>query len=360
VLMLRRSRLSGELGGAVVTFRSAYIAALLVVPSFLVGCGLAVPDIKEPWDQDIPPGTLSPNQTTKWSGAAQLELEIKKRIYCELRDAVDAVNKIDYKVDNKPAKMLPDNWGVQVAISLEVDENSALTPGVSLNTPMHNGIVNFAGEYLGPATVAGGGLLTAVPATQFGALATPQSYAFGLGATLSSTASRIDQFDPYWSIGYLSAPEPPQTCSEDPFKGLNPVRSSPLTSDLGIRDWLVGAMMVNTLYPSDVDVPKSFSVASSSGKSKKSSGGSASGKQPDTVSVDIKFVIVTSGNVTPSWKLVRVSANNNAPFFSTGRTRTHEVIITIGPNNETSANTQLSSKIGQAVSAGNRTSLGTQ
>lgn len=344
-----------ELRGADMFSRSARLIFLFAAPSFLAGCGLAVPDIKEAWDQDIPPGTLSPSQTTKWSGAAQLEVEIKKRIYCELRDAVKAADEIDYKVENKPKRILPNDWGAQVAISLEVDESTSFNPGVTLNTPMHNGVVNFVGEYLGPATVAGGGLLTGAPSTRtFGPLPQPQSYAFGLGATLSSTASRIDQFNPYWGVGYLRSDQSPQTCSGDPFlaKGVTPVTSSPLTSDLGIKDWLVGALMVNVAYWSDPSVPKSFSVGAAAPKT--------GGKQPDTMSIDIKFLIVTSGNVTPSWKLVRVSANNNAPLVSTGRTRTHEVIITIGPLNETTANAHQALLIGQAVASANRSSLGAQ
>jgi hypothetical protein len=332
----------------------------------LVGCGLAVPDIKEAWDQDIPPGTLSPDQKTKVSGTAQMEFEIRKRIFCELRDAVQAVNEIPWEVDGKSKPVLPADWGANVAISLQVDESSAISPGVSLNTPMHNGIVNFAGEYLGPTTVTGAGLLTAAPATQtFGPLAMAQSYAFGLGGTLSSTATRIDKFNAFWPVGYLMQRVKDSSkfvCAEDPFlaKGISSVSSSPLTSDLGIKEWLEGVMMGNRLLPS-VDVPQNFAGGGTSPKGSKSSGGASSPiKQADTVSEEIKFVIVSNGNVTPAWKLVRVSANNNSTLFATGRTRTHDLIITIGPVNETSASTFLASQIGQAVSGGNRSQLPVQ
>ena len=61
------------------------------------------------------------------------------------------------------------------------------------------------------------------------------------------------------------------------------------------------------------------------------SGGGGGGTAPDTLTLEIKFIIVSSGNVTPTWKLLRVSANTgSAPLFSLGRTRTHDVIITIG------------------------------
>jgi hypothetical protein len=60
----------------------------------LTGCGISVPDIKEIWDVDKPPDAEHP---TKVPGAAQIEYEIKKRIYCELKDAVQAANKIPLK-----------------------------------------------------------------------------------------------------------------------------------------------------------------------------------------------------------------------------------------------------------------------
>jgi hypothetical protein len=83
-----------------------------------------------------------------------------------------------------------------------------------------------------------------------------------------------------------------------------------------------------------------------------------SGSSPDTVSLEIKFVIVSSGNLTPTWKLVRLTANNGAgPLFATGRTRTHDLIITIGPANQMTLNTHLASQIGQAVSGGNQSLL---
>ena len=74
--------------------------------------------------------------------------------------------------------------------------------------------------------------------------------------------------------------------------------------------------------------------------------------------LEIKFIIVSNGNISPTWKLVRVTANNgSAPLFATGRTRTHDLIITIGPSNQKTLNTHLASQIGQAVSSGNQSLL---
>jgi hypothetical protein len=119
-----------------------------------------------------------------------------------------------------------------------------------------------------------------------------------------------------------------------------PASSSPfiLQSDLGIKEWLEGAMFTNVLLHS-VDVPTGASP------------------KPDVISYEIKFVIVSSGTVTPSWKLVKFSANTSGDFFSAGRTRTHDLIITIGPNDQTTLQSHLASQIGNAVSNSNRAIL---
>ena len=126
----------------------------------------------------------------------------------------------------------------------------------------------------------------------------------------------------------------------DPFEGRGFAKSSPfiLESDLGIQKWLEGAVITDVL------------IASEPGPAPKSGGG---GLKTDAYSYEIKFIIVTSGNVTPTWKLIQVSANTTGTFFSTGRTRTHDLIITIGPNDQLSLNAHLAAEIGQAVSGAN-------
>ena len=123
-----------------------------------------------------------------------------------------------------------------------------------------------------------------------------------------------------------------------------PASSSPFIfeSNLGIEEWLLGATIVNNLLSS-------------------SGGGGGGSTKPDTISYEIKFVIVSSGNITPTWKLLKVSANTTGNFFSTGRTRTHDLIITIGPSTGPSAqsarDTHLASQIGNAVATANRSLL---
>jgi hypothetical protein len=211
-------------------------------------------------------------------------------------------------------------------LSLQVDESSALNPGVTLNRVLPNAV-----------TVFGKG----------SSVTTPQSFNLGLGGTLSSTATRTDKFDPYYTIAYLMLPKTPDSVchpQNDPFTRLSvtPASSSPfiIESDLGIKDWLVGATLTNILIPSV------------------GAGPGSAGQKPDTISYEIKFVIVSNGSVTPTWKLVRLSANTGpSPFYAAGRTRTHDLIITVGPPTAATRQTHLASQIGQAVSGANRTLL---
>jgi hypothetical protein len=121
---------------------------------------------------------------------------------------------------------------------------------------------------------------------------------------------------------------------------------------LGIKEWLVGAMMVDDALLSD---PIPSQLGGNGGKGGKGGDNGQITGAKDTVSLEIKFIIVTSGSVTPTWKLVRISANSgSSPFFNTGRTRTHDLIITLGDPSQISSNTHLASQIGNSVSNANK------
>ena len=75
----------------------------------------------------------------------------------------------------------------------------------------------------------------------------------------------------------------------------------------------------------------------------------------NTISHEVRFEIITSANVTPTWKLVHATINPNSPLFSASRDRTHDLLITFGPNDSATkslgvgtpaANTNLASQIG--------------
>lgn len=328
----------------------------------ITACGFSTPEIGEFADKEYPGDAAS--ETPPVSATAQIEFEIKKRVYCELRDAVAAASRYpvsESETLSSPRRiqyrsLIPPGWIAQIALSLQVDESVALNPGLSVTELMPNAIQKF-----GVQTIS-----------------SPQSFNLGLGGTLSSAATRIDKFNPQYSIDFLSKEQTKNgVClvGQDPFERINwaTPKSSPflIESDLGIKKWLVGAMVVNDLLPSDTVVPNSGSNRNKSPTSGKKSavadfaaapGGTPTaggGVKADTVSYEIKFVIVTSGNATPTWKLIPVSANPaSAPFFSTGRTRTHDLIITIGPDTAQTVNAGLASAIAAGVNSGRPTGAG--
>jgi hypothetical protein len=328
-----------------------YVISMALVSIGLAGCGLSIPEVGEFADRDYPgdPATNTPPV----SATAQIEFEIKKRVYCELREAVYAANHYIVTESatlsgprNKYRPLIPSAWIAQIALSLQIDESIALNSSLSITELMPNAIKKF-----GVQTIT-----------------SQQSFNLGLGGTLSSAATRTDKFNPQYSIDFLTKPQiKDSVCipGNDPFERIpwTTPKSSPflVESDLGIEKWLVGAMVVNDLLPSETSnsgserkepPPARGKDAAAGVKSTSSAGpGGGGGKTAaDTVSYEIKFVIVTSDNATPTWKLIPVSVNPaSSPFFSTGRTRTHDLIITIGPNTTETSNSNLASQIGQAV-----------
>lgn len=53
--------------------------------------------------------------------------------------------------------------------------------------------------------------------------------------------------------------------------------------------------------------------------------------QFSTFQETLTFVVSLGGNITPSWKLIRLSVNPSGPFVSSTRTKTSQIIITLGP-----------------------------
>jgi hypothetical protein len=290
---------------------------------FLGGCGTYVPQVAEVLDQ--------PNGALDATGV--LEKNIKQRIYCELKQAVIDSKRIRSNRDGKDVDALPDSWGVQMTINLTIDETGALNPGATLIQTFPTEVLNFPNK---------------VP------VSAPQSFNLGFGGTLSSQATRIDKYSFYYSVGALKV----SLGAADTSCDVSRVGSSPfITSELGISQWLIDALTLENFYPSSPPPPpppKQRASPPAGGGGNSDSGG---GSKQDVLSYEIKFIIITSGNVTPTWKLVRVSANTgNASFASLNRTRTHDLLITFGPSNGNSqpgplaSNSHLSSEIAGSLS----------
>lgn len=291
------------------------LAIFLIMAIVLGGCGLSAPKIHEVWEND---------DSTK-----QIEFGIKKRIYCDLKRGIQNANRnsgfaLEDRETGKISKkqFIPNNWGTLVSLSLQVDEGGAINPGLSVREPLASGITRFPS----------------------GSVVMPQSFSLGLGVNVSSTATRIDKFDSYYSVGFLMKEDSDQSvCLEknDPFLLNNeiPSKNSPLiVSYLGIEQWISDAMFTNSLLPSDAP--------------------SKASKATDAITYEIKFVIVSNGNINPTWQLVRFAANiGSLPLVTAGRTRTHSLIITLGPPKGETSQTHFASQIGQSVAAANRALL---
>ena len=107
--------------------------AAVLISSGLSGCGLAVPQVGEFWDRDYPGDPTKGIQTI--TATAQIEYEIKQKVYCELRYAVQQAELIP--VGNGQLA-IPDSWGVQLQLSLQVDEFVALNPSVTFTQYLAN------------------------------------------------------------------------------------------------------------------------------------------------------------------------------------------------------------------------------
>ena len=329
-----------------------YFVGLLLL---LSGCGLHSPEISEVFDG---PGTPETATDPPYTATTQIEFEIRRKIFCELKDAVKHVNKFPYYEGDASGRkvkgvMIPNSWIAQISLSLQVDESSALTPGVSYNDVMSNAVRTFG---VGSPLAVG------------------QTFNLSLGATLSSTATRIDKFDPTYSIEWLmKQPTEASICKDqnDIFQNAYP-RSSPflIESDLGIDKWLMGAIVAENLLPSHPPIKAAnagnkLNALAAAGDNNPGGGGGGGGDKasgggslgPYSVSTELKFVIVSSGNITPTWKLLQVSANTSGTLFAANRTRTHDLIITVGPPSGDTTSANFALQVQSAVTNGVRSGL---
>ncbi|WP_157083679.1 hypothetical protein [Bradyrhizobium manausense] len=221
-------------------------------------------------------GTYVPQQQEVWEGPdikGNMAVDIKKHIFCELVHAIKFVNK-NLRINDGPS--IPDSYGVQMQITLTAEENSALAGGLVLNQAIRDGTL-------------------------------------GLGGNLSSTATRTDTSYSFYNVGKIAGPGKNNWCDTLEVSG-----SSLLMSDLGIGSYLLKAVKAQAELHSSAPLKPD-------------------GLKLDVLSYDVKFVVVSSGNVTPSWKLVSLSANTGgSPFLAAGRTRTHDLILTFGPGDPSS------------------------
>jgi hypothetical protein len=179
----------------------------------------------------------------------------------------DAVNDLHAAY---PQGTFIDDFGIQTTLTLTFDEKGSLAPGVSWTPP------------------------------------SPTSAVFTLvaGLTLSSDATRTNIIDGYYLVSDLEKAK----CSE----AARPNGAFLLQSDLKLSEWLflaVAASMQNVVNFKATTLAFKDSV----------------------LQHEVKFVIDTGATATPSWKLTRATVNPSDNFLSLDRTRTNDLLITMGP-----------------------------
>ena len=169
-------------------------------------------------------------------------------------------------------------------------------------------------------------------------------FSLGGGATLSADAIRTDILNAYYTVPDLVAAG---HCSPADRPGGLFI----MQSDLKLKEWLLYNIMLQgtgeVTFPSKSDGPLKQTV----------------------LSHEVKFIVVSSANATPGWKLTQVSINQSGTFLSAGRTRTNDLLMTFGPLDPSmlakgkktpstaASNQHLASQIGIAVSSGLRNGI---
>jgi hypothetical protein len=250
--------------------KAVAVFAMLVAPA-LSGCGTYVPNIQEF------PGRPSQGR--------EMVRQISHAVRCELTRAIIAVAGRKYPDGRRDpgtsqASFL-DGWGAEVALTLNIDEKSVLSP---------NGVW--------------------IPSKIF---------SVGSGLSASAEANRIQKMNTFYNFDDLRNVDVVKACPENAPRDAD---SFLVKSDLKVFEGLSAEVV-------DVDLGEIGGITdfkNSFGK--------------NVLQYEVSFDVNTNANVTPSWTLERASVNKST-LFSTSRDRKHDLLITAGPIDPTAKNPSL-------------------
>lgn len=282
----------------------ATILMLLAVP--LAACGLISPQIQEFWG------------TPQDSGLIQQKLV--GRISCELRQAVHKLYWEDAEAVKRRERAIPHyaflkDWIAQIELILTIEEKSSLSPKAAFIDPLPTATTFFSGGR---------------------SIQTSRLFSLGIGGSLENTATRIDKLYLKYKVSdFIKIKKSDWSCDPKPNGA-----SIFIASELHIEDWLRGAV----------------SVVAAEGPESKVEAQAKFAEKADALSHDIKFQIVTTGNVSPTWKLVRFGSDSS-PLFGASRDRAQQLILTLAPPDKANPNqlgpsgygASLSSDIGASI-----------
>jgi hypothetical protein len=256
----------------------------------VANCGVFVPE-----KTFLAPDTFEGSSPITTEG--DYENTIVEHIYCEVSVGLSAAYN-QLTVQNRKTRRWEraewlKNWGTSITLTITVEDQNGLTPGVTLTDPLQNAVRSFPAG--GPVTIA-------------------QSASVGFGATASANATRTE------TIQYTYKNSDLVRDSKNPEYETFKLEHRPC------EGWQRGVMIQSDLKIWQFIYDKTVIALT----------GNASGSDPslpiyNTFTEDITFASTFGGNVTPTWKFARISANTSGTLFSAARTSTNEVTITIGP-----------------------------
>jgi len=305
----------------------ALLSALL-----LSGCGTYVPSFHEFYD-------TTDSDTMIEAITEHVQCEVKDAVQFLILDDQDAAafkSQLTGEVESPSLDWLY-KWAAQITLIITVDEKSMLNPSITFTPPQ-------------PSATATFGKITTT---------TPQSILYGFGAMGSLDATRKGTIS--WLIKFEDLTDDASLAKakvrrdhfyklarETGAKKIPPTCNKPgilfLEGDLEFRGWLYEALLA-------ADVKNGIL-----GDFSKAMASEASVSKKDAIQDDITFVVLYGGSFNPVWKLLRIAAGQAAPpLFGVQRTRTQDVLITLGaiaPDGtltQAAQNQALASLIGIAV-----------
>ena len=250
-----------------------------LVACFLSACGAVTPN-KKLFSLD------KPDEFGRSSGA-RYENNLVLHIRCETAEG------LTYALKHWDLPWLKD-WGTSITLTITDLDQSGLSAGVTAINPLLNST---------PKYPAGGAVTIA------------QMFSLGVGGSAAANATRTETIQyTYTNMDLLEyARQANLQSSADCLKFQHLPQ---IDGDLKIREFINDkaelAGLNNTSlrgYKFDDYMYPTF----------------------NTFTEEINFVSSFGGNITPSWKLARVSANTNGNFLAAMRTTTDDLVITIGP-----------------------------
>jgi hypothetical protein len=239
----------------------------LAVACALAACGLYTPD-KDPFTSDAPVG---PDQ--KHTRQGSYESGIVDHITCEVSQALAQA------ADKYSLPWLYKDWGTAVTLSITVEDQTGLSPGISSLQPLNNVLFPFATG---------------------GTVVSPQSSSLSIGGTASVNGLRTEIIQ--YTVRNRDAIAH-SNCG-------NVGEGILIDGDLKIREFVFDKVQIAAAGNGLWDL-----------------------KNPpyNTWTEEITFVSSYGASATPTWKLARLSANTSSNLVVAQRTNTNDLVLTLGP-----------------------------